>query len=38
MKDNLMKQEAQWEEFAFLTDREMNQLAIKQDPVCQIMI
>lgn len=38
MKDNLMKQEAKWEEFASLTDREMNQLAIKQDPVCQIMI
>ena len=35
MKNNLMNQTVKWEEMAFLTDREMNQLAIKQDAVCQ---
>lgn len=38
MTNNLMNQEAKWEEFVSLTDRELNQLAIKQDPVCQKMI
>lgn len=38
MKNNLMNQTVKWEEMASLTDREMNQLAIKQDAVCQKII
>lgn len=33
-----MNQTVQWEELASLTDQEMNQLAIKQDTVCQEII
>ncbi len=38
MEEKVFKKDMEWDELAFLTNRQMNQYEIEQDPVCQRII